>query len=248
MFKHRKDKNGFVSLKTPYNPEYILRIKELGAKWDPLYKVWKIPETLVDEAFAIIKEVYGKDSEIVDPSAPSHSKPKEKESTEVIKFYGRNVPSVGKLFIRSGTVYKVLRINYVPEVDDDEAEAWGGCYQDAYYAVTVEDYTDTPEGKALLAEDKAKYEKAKYIAEIKKNIQEAGTPIERVNGYPVPQPAGEVLFDTFNINGTGERIIETPTEYWYLINNGMDGDNWARNTVVTGGAGAYGWRLAKIKK
>lgn len=27
------------------------------------------------------------------------------------------------------------------------------------------------------------------------------------------------------------------------MNNGRDGDNWSRNNVTTGGAGAIGWRI-----
>jgi len=31
---------------------------------------------------------------------------------------------------------------------------------------------------------------------------------------------------------------------WYIQNNGGDGDDWSVNNVLTGGAGAIGWRVA----
>jgi hypothetical protein len=36
---------------------------------------------------------------------------------------------------------------------------------------------------------------------------------------------------------------EGPRAIWYVVNNGADGDDWSRNNVRTGGAGAIGWRL-----
>lgn len=153
---------------------------------------------------------------------------------------------LGEVFLQKGKVLKKISSKFVPD-NHDEYDRLDGAISlvSEHHLIEAVDVTDTPEGQKLLAEYKANQLKAKYIIEIKKNIQEAGTPIERVNGYPIPQPEGAVLSDTFNINGTGERLIETPTEYWYLINNGMDGDDWSRNTVATAGAGAYGWRLAK---
>ena len=37
-------------------------------------------------------------------------------------------------------------------------------------------------------------------------------------------------------------------EIWYIENNGMDGDDWSRNNVMTGGAGAIGWMIPYDKK
>jgi len=39
-------------------------------------------------------------------------------------------------------------------------------------------------------------------------------------------------------------VIEPGNQYfWYVINNGADGDDWSRNNVSTGGAGAIGYRV-----
>jgi hypothetical protein len=54
---------------------------------------------------------------------------------------------------------------------------------------------------------------------------------------------GEDVINTFNIYGGGERIVRDNGYVWYIKNNGMDGDDWSRNNVSTGGAGAIGWRM-----
>ena len=144
-----------------------------------------------------------------------------------------------------GVVYRVISSTYVPEVDDEEAEAWGGCYEEAHYDVKAEDVTDTAEGQAFLAAWNAEVEAAERIRTLKKTVEERGTLIALVDGKPVTPPEQKVLFDSFTIYGTGERLIETETEFWYLVNNGMDGDCWSRNTVSTRGAGSYGWILKK---
>ena len=57
------------------------------------------------------------------------------------------------------------------------------------------------------------------------------------------RPEGDVLFDTQNIYGGGDWFVVGEEWIWYIQNNGMDGDDWSRNNVSTGGAGAIGWRV-----
>ena len=56
-------------------------------------------------------------------------------------------------------------------------------------------------------------------------------------------PEGETLFDTQNLYGSGSWFVLGEEHTWYVRNNGMDGDDWSRNNVRTGGAGAIGWRV-----
>lgn len=45
-------------------------------------------------------------------------------------------------------------------------------------------------------------------------------------------PQGDTLLDSRNIYGSGEAfIIEPDNTVWYLIKNGMDGDDWSRNNL-----------------
>jgi hypothetical protein len=59
------------------------------------------------------------------------------------------------------------------------------------------------------------------------------------------RPKGATYFDTWNIYGSGDCFVVNDDEVWYLRNNGMDGDDWSRNNVTTGGAGAIGWRASR---
>ncbi|MDR3597075.1 hypothetical protein [Clostridium sp.] len=152
------------------------------------------------------------------------------------------VPPIGELMLYKGLVYKIVSSTFIPETDEDEEEIYG--YQPEHLEVEVQDVTRTEEGQLLITDEATKQDKLRTIRGLKLKIKSMGTPIERVNGEFVPQPEGAVLFDSFDIYGSGERLIETGTEYWYLINNGADGDDWGRNTVRTGGAGAYGWKLS----
>ena len=45
----------------------------------------------------------------------------------------------------------------------------------------------------------------------------------------------------WNIYGGGYRFIIGDEAVWFIRNNGADGDDWSRNNVETGGAGAIGW-------
>lgn len=150
------------------------------------------------------------------------------------------LPTVGGAFQHRGNVYRLLSSKYVPEIDD---EIIG--YHPEHLLATVEEITDTPQGQAVLAEIRATVATVAALRTLKHDVRANGTLITLVDGESVHPPTQNVLSDTFNIYGSGERLIETDTEYWYLINNGMNGDDWRRNTVCTCGAGAYGWRLAK---
>ena len=46
-----------------------------------------------------------------------------------------------------------------------------------------------------------------------------------------------------NAWGGGEWWVIQPEWIWYIRNNGFDGDDWGRNNVETGGAGAIGVRV-----
>lgn len=79
------------------------------------------------------------------------------------------------------------------------------------------------------------------VEKIKWDIRECGTMPEASDD----NARGERLFDTQNIYGGGDWFVVNETELWYVQNNGMDGDCWARNNVTTGGAGAIGWVIPR---
>lgn len=55
-----KVENGVARVYTPYNPDFVKAIKKIGgAKWDREKRCWAVPESAVDAAREIMKDVYG---------------------------------------------------------------------------------------------------------------------------------------------------------------------------------------------
>lgn len=117
-------------------------------------------------------------------------------------------------------------------------EGEAGCY--AYYRPATE-----AEIAALEAAERAEQARiaADQAAEIARNAarDEIVANGERPDGKQ--QPAGEIVASTQTIYGGGDWFVVGPDWIWYIQNNGMDGDDWSRNNVITGGAGAIGWRV-----
>jgi hypothetical protein len=65
-------------------------------------------------------------------------------------------------------------------------------------------------------------------------------------GYEKMRVEGEVIQHPLNPKnawGGGEWWVIQENWIWYIRNNGFDGDDWGRNNVQTGGAGAIGVRV-----
>ena len=78
----------------------------------------------------------------------------------------------------------------------------------------------------------------KRINEIENKIKKAENYAQNVNPKDLE---GEVLLDTFNIYGGGERIITNDRWLWWIQNNGGDGDDWSMTNVP----GGIGWRIPR---
>ena len=63
MIKIESLENGKIALLTPYNPEFVTRIKATGARWDANSKAWQIDAANIDVARKIMREVYGQDDQ-----------------------------------------------------------------------------------------------------------------------------------------------------------------------------------------
>ena len=92
--------------------------------------------------------------------------------------------------------------------------------------------------ESKVEQHRAETEAGKLRASLAQRIREAGEAPTGSN-----QPEGERISDTQNIYGGGDWFVVGDDFIWYVQNNGMDGDNWSRNNVQTGGAGAIGWRV-----
>jgi len=56
---------------------------------------------------------------------------------------------------------------------------------------------------------------------------------------------GVRMLDSQSIYGGGDWFVVEPDDVWFVVNNGMDGDDWLRNNVRTGGAGGIGRKLPR---
>lgn len=108
-----------------------------------------------------------------------------------------------------------------------------------YYRPATDEETKQLEAKERQRTEAATQQAAKtqQLSAIKEKIQSG----ERPDGVHVPE--GEVLHSTQNIYGAGDWFVIGAEWIWFVQNNGMDGDDWSRNNVRTGGAGGIGWRI-----
>jgi len=104
------------------------------------------------------------------------------------------------------------------------------------------------EAAPLIAEEAARRSRAQAKAALK----EAEASIRKTGEIPPGQnlPEGQTvnIGKGQDIYGGGEWFVIGKDYIWYVRNNGADGDNWSRNNVLTGGAGAIGWRVPYSKE
>ena len=103
----------------------------------------------------------------------------------------------------------------------------------------------TPEEVAALEQIEVEVERAALARKAKEASLSSARKVisEQGDRLTAGMPSGEVLHDTFNIYGGGDRFVIDGDTIWYIRNNGADGDNWGHNNITTGGAGAIGWRV-----
>ena len=60
MIKIEKNGKGMIRIFTPYNPDFVKKIKCVGGrKWDSDTKCWMVPETEIDTVREYMMDVYG---------------------------------------------------------------------------------------------------------------------------------------------------------------------------------------------
>lgn len=60
-----KIENGKAQVFTPYNAEFVSRIKLLGGRWNPSQKCWTVVEDAVEDVRAAMRNIYGQDDQPV---------------------------------------------------------------------------------------------------------------------------------------------------------------------------------------
>lgn len=62
MLSYRIDVDSGKALVTsPYNPDFVKKVKLMGWKWDAGKRVWKVDEGLIEDVRSIMRETYGRD-------------------------------------------------------------------------------------------------------------------------------------------------------------------------------------------
>jgi hypothetical protein len=106
-------------------------------------------------------------------------------------------------------------------------------------------HKDPEDCAKVQAERKIRNEAARTKGEARKNLMLMCTKSEYfVEGTGHRPPGDQIWIDKNSIGyGGGTWVVIEPGEnyFWYVRNN--DGDDWSRNNVQTGGAGAIGYRL-----
>jgi len=92
------------------------------------------------------------------------------------------------------------------------------------------------ENEKVLQELLSKFKRAEYVNPLPLNELELISEGERIDDFGFKE----------DIFGNGRWfVIQKDKKYiWKITDNGMDGDNWSRNNIPTGGAGAIGVRIS----
>ena len=92
-----------------------------------------------------------------------------------------------------------------------------------------------------------RHEEARTKREAQSNLYKLCAKSEYyVQGTGHRPPGEQIWIDKTALGyGGGTWVVIEPGEnyFWYVKNNGADGDDWSHNNVSTGGAGAIGYRL-----
>lgn len=137
---------------------------------------------------------------------------------------------------------------YVVEVDREFIREDGlsfGVGADSGYLYTAYCRAATPEEIAPIV---AELRRERIRMAVREELRRIANVIRFHGEFPpgMNTPDGEVIpiGEGQSVYSGGEWIVASHQWIWAVRNNGMDGDDWSRNNVRTGGAGAIGYRMA----
>lgn len=157
-------------------------------------------------------------------------------------------PQLGVAQRLNGRLVVYTRVVRQRRIDEDDPSVYGAHVLGAEGDMGVEvEYRDPTPDEQDAWETAAAAERAR-IAQAKA-WQQAVDAIAGSIRAAGDIPAGPVVLDGDklcgepDIYGGGSWFVIQPDAIWWVENNGADGDDWSRNNVRTGGAGAIGWRI-----
>ena len=157
------------------------------------------------------------------------------QAGQVLRNSERNITAGQPEYI---TVIKATKQYY----SDDGLSFGVGDDQGYIYSATCRAATTAEAAPVIEAREAAtkKRDAAKTLRAVAGEIRIQG---ERPAGQHSPE-GEEIIVTERTIYGGGEWLVIGTEHIWYVQNNGADGDAWDANNVITGGAGAIGWRVA----
>jgi len=228
----------YVSVSMPsYNERAIAEIKQIpGRQYDPTSRTWSVPETEADKAKAIVEKYF---SPKATGTPTSQGLPEGHKYIRRGEGYGGYPFRVGETIKDDGKYWTVVSASKQYFREDGMSFGVG---DESGYVYTAEVRPATEEEAAPLKEreeQKRRYVELKEeLSSIFKKIFDGGK-----DATPKVQPEGEdidMIGNPRNIYGGGRWFVIGKNRLWAIENNGADGDDWSRNNVRTGGAGAIG--------
>lgn len=261
--KSIKDPNRLV-VSFRYDPDLVSAVKEAkSAKFNPNTKSWLVDKSdgaklldilnrgaaLAEKKAAQAEKAQQEEAARRKAAAEAEAADRERKGISTAYFWSdgsvRDLPSVGET-IKRGDEYHVVTEVSRGRYYGDDAMSFGGTDDRPYqHRVMLRRATDEERASHMdreakeSAERRRKQEAKRAIDSVIGDIRTAGTMPEKA------EPKGETILNTFTAYGTGDMIVIDDDRIWYIKNNGMDGDDWSRNNVATGGAGGIGWYVPK---
>lgn len=219
---------GVVYLKGNTYP-YRERIKAAGFRFE--IQVWqnyitKVNVEAVRKLITDLNQIVSSTPTVTAPVAPKPEEPKKAPAPRTNSRAGNCEHCRGPVAVGEGFIRQVL--------DDDEKMIW------------VVRHQTSAACDAWRAKCREKNETVRIRNQAVRSLREiCMKPANYVEGQNLT-PEGEVRYiDQNTMYGGGCWVVIEPEQehFWYVQNNGHDGDDWSRNNVQTGGAGAMGYRL-----
>lgn len=212
--------------------------KALGGEWFSTRGVWVMPDPVKKKRLDTILEEHTQKIKAPALQTPTGL------SYHQFTYDKNDHRSVGEVFRHP----KTQDIVVVTKVDSKYISEDGlsfGLPDDRgwVHILSLRKATDAEEATVIQeeAEVLSRSQKVQRIKSIIKHIQTHGK--IPAGKFKLPQPE-IVLNERDLLYGGGEWVsLEDGKAIWYVRGNGADGDDWSRNNVLTGGAGAIGYRI-----
>lgn len=236
------DGTWYVVVTSPYNEKFVRRAKQLRGVWQSRSRTWRFPIAKEADVYALLADIYPREEDAAE--AADEPDVSDVDTFSIGEGYGGQDYAPGTVIRHPDRSRRdeivVVEETHAKYYREDGLSFGVGDDRGYLYTYTLRPATQ-PEAAPLLQKEeeaKAATEAGRRRAALAGRIREAG---EVPAGRHLLE--GERISDTANVYGGGDWFVVGDDYIWYVQNNGMDGDDWSRNNVSTGGAGAIGWRV-----